>query len=69
MGCDPDYGKKLYWGTWELYLARDAFCYYDRNMKYGMHDGDYKVMIGTSCEDIAYTLEASVRSGRINLND
>ena len=40
----------------------------DRNMKYGMHDGDYKVMIGTSCEDIVYTVEASVRSGRINLN-
>jgi beta-glucosidase len=54
--------------TAELYLTRDAFCYYDRNMKYGMHDGDYKVMIGTSCEDIAYTLEASVRSRRINLN-
>ena len=54
--------------TAELCLTREAFCYYDRNMKYGMHDGDYKVMIGTSCEDIAYTLEASVRSGRINLN-
>ena len=53
----------------ELYLTREAFCYYDRNMKYGMHDGDYKVMIGTSCEDIVYTVEASVRSGRINLND
>jgi beta-glucosidase len=33
--------------TAELYLTREAFCYYDRNMKYGMHDGDYKVMIGT----------------------
>ena len=54
--------------TAELQLTHDTFCYYDRNMKYGMHDGDYKVMIGTSCEDIVYTVEASVRSGRINLN-
>lgn len=53
--------------TVELQLTREAFCYYDRNMKYGMHDGDYKLMIGTSCEDIVYTAEASVRSGRINI--
>jgi beta-glucosidase len=55
--------------TEELQLTREAFCYYDRNMKYGMHDGDYKVMIGTSCEDIVYTLEVSVKSGRIILKD
>ena len=54
--------------TAELQLTREAFFYYDRNMKYGMHDGDYKVMIGTSCEDIVYTVEASVKSGRIRLN-
>lgn len=54
--------------TVELHLTREAFCYYDRNMKYGMHDGDYKVMIGTSCEDIVYTVDASVRSERIKLN-
>lgn len=53
--------------TVELQLTHEAFCYYDRNMKYGMHDGDYKLMIGTSCEDVVYTAEASVRSGRINL--
>ena len=54
--------------TVELQLTREAFCYYDRNMKYGMHDGDYKLMIGTSCEDIVYTVDASVRSERIKLN-
>ena len=54
--------------TAEIQLTQEAFYYYDRNMKYGMHDGDYKVMIGTSCEDIVYTVGASVRSGRINLN-
>lgn len=53
--------------TVELQLTCEAFCYYDRNMKYGMHDGDYKLIIGTSCEDVVYTAEASVRSGRINL--
>ena len=53
--------------TVELQLTHEAFCYYDRNMKYGMHDGDYKLIIGTSCEDVVYTAEASVRSGRINL--
>ena len=54
--------------TVELQLTSESFCYYDKNMKYGMHDGDYKVMIGTSCEDVVYTVEASVRSRRINLN-
>ena len=53
--------------TAELLLPREAFYYYDRNMKYGMHDGNYTVMIGTSCEDIVYTVEASVKSGSINL--
>ena len=54
--------------TVELRLTHEAFCYYDKNIKYGMHDGDYEVMIGTSCEDILYTADVSVRSGIITLN-
>ena len=43
----------------------DGFCYYDRRMSYGMHDGDYTVMIGTSSEDIVKTFEVKARDGRL----
>ena len=43
-------------------LPKEAFCYYDRNMKYGMHNGDYTIMVGTSSQDIAKTFEIKVRN-------
>ena len=55
--------------TAQLCIPREAFCYYDKNMKYGMHDGDYRVMIGTSCENISHVFDVSVRSEVIALND
>jgi beta-glucosidase len=55
--------------TAQLCIPREAFFYYDKNMKYGMHDGDYRVMIGTSCENISHVFDISVRSEVIALND
>ena len=47
-------------------IPAEAFCYYDRHMNYGMHDGDYKVSVGTSSENIAATFEIQVRNGKLN---
>ena len=46
-------------------VPADAFRYYDRRMSYGMHDGDYTVMIGTSSEAIEKTFEVKARDGRL----
>jgi hypothetical protein len=35
-------------------------------MNYGMHNGDYSVLIGTSSTDIAKTFEIKVRNGRLS---
>ena len=46
-------------------VPAEAFCYYDRKMNYGMHNGDYTVMIATSSVDIRKTFEVKVRDGQI----
>lgn len=46
-------------------VPAEAFRYYDRKMNLGMHDGDYTVMIGTSCKDIVKTFEVKARSGKL----
>ena len=43
-------------------IPSEAFYYYNREMKYGMHDGDYTIMVGTSSVDIAKTFEIKVRN-------
>ena len=48
-----------------LELPSEAFCYYDRNMTYGMHDGDYTVSVRTSCTDICAEFEAQVRNQKV----
>ena len=44
-------------------IPNEAFCYYNRRMVYGMHDGDYTVSVATSCVDIKDTFDAAVRGG------
>lgn len=44
-------------------VPKEAFCYYDQRLNFGMHNGDYTVMIGTSSEDILETFEVSVKNG------
>ena len=46
-------------------ISDDAFCYYDRQMKYGMHNGDYTISAGTSSTDIKKTFEVRIRNGLI----
>ena len=48
-------------------IPHEAFCYYNRKMIYGMHNGDYKVSIGTSCANIHQTFEVSVRDGALTV--
>ena len=48
-----------------LSVPAEAFFYYDRAMRYAMHNGDYTLSVGTSCADIRGTLEVKVREGRI----
>lgn len=47
-------------------IPDDAFFYYDRQMKYGMHNGDYTVSAGTSSTDIVKTFEVRIRNGLIS---
>lgn len=46
-------------------VPSDAFCYYDRRMNYGMHNGDYIVSVATSSVDVHQRFEALVRDGKI----
>lgn len=47
----------------KIEVPAEAFCYYNRKMVYGMHDGDYTVMVGTSSADIKAAFEVKVRNG------
>ena len=47
-------------------VPNEAFCYYDRRMVLGMHNGDYTVSVGTSCVDIHKTFKIKVRDGKIS---
>ena len=51
----------------EITVSRDSFCYYDRRMNYGLHNGDFTVSAGTSSTDILYSFEVKVREGKISL--
>ena len=46
-------------------VPNEAFCYYDRKMNFGMHNGDYSVSVATSCVDVKTTFEVSVKDGQL----
>ena len=48
-------------------VPEEAFCYYDRKLRYGKHNGNYTVSIATSSVDIHETFEVSVEDGKIIL--
>ena len=48
-------------------VPNEAFCYYDRKMNFGMHNGDYTVSVATSCTDIKKTFEVSVKDGKLTV--
>ena len=49
----------------QIRLGKEAFSYYDRRMNYGMHNGDYTLLLGTSSEDIEASFELRVRDGKV----
>ena len=57
-------GKRV---TVTLEVPAEAFCYYDRGMTYGMHNGDYTVSVATSGTDVHQSFEVSVREGKVLL--
>ena len=52
-----------------LRLDSDAFCYYDRKLQYGLHDGAHTLLLGTSSEEIAFSFEVTVRAGQLLRSD
>lgn len=50
-----------------IQVPNEAFFYYDRKMRYGMHDGDYTVSVATSSADVRHTFEVQVRGGKLIL--
>lgn len=50
-----------------IQVPEEAFCYYDRKLRYGKHNGDYTVSVATSSVDIHETFEVSVEDGKIIL--
>lgn len=53
----------------EVTLDKEAFFYYDQNLNFAMHDGDYTIMIGSASDRISHTFEVRVRGGRIEYED
>jgi beta-glucosidase len=51
--------------TVTLTVPAEAFCYYDRKMNFGMHNGDYTVMVGNSSKDIVKACEVKARNGKL----
>ena len=49
----------------EIEVRADAFCYYDRKLNFGMHDGDFTVSLATSSVDVLKEFEIRVRDGKI----
>lgn len=50
-----------------LAMDKEAFFYYDQSMNFGMHDGDYTVMLGASSDRISHKFEVRVRGGRLEI--
>ncbi|MBQ7542681.1 MAG: glycoside hydrolase family 3 C-terminal domain-containing protein [Clostridia bacterium] len=53
--------------TVTLRLSEDAFCYYDADMRYGLHDGRHTLLLGTSSEKIHASFELTVQNGAISV--
>ena len=51
--------------TVTLTVPAEAFCYYDRKMTLGMHNGDYTVSVGASSADLRGSIKVKVREGKL----
>ena len=48
-----------------LTVPAEAFCYYDRKMTLGMHNGDYTVSVGASSADLRGSFAVKVQDGKL----
>ena len=46
-------------------LDKESFHFYDREMRYGVHDSGYTIMLGTSSENIIFSQEIQVKNQEI----
>ena len=46
-------------------VPEESFFYYNQQMQYGLHEGDFIMMVGTSCENILHKFEIKSRKGLI----
>ena len=53
--------------TVRLELGTQAFCYYDRALRFGLHDGDHTLLLGTSSDTADASFEVCVRGGKLAL--
>ena len=52
-----------------LELVESDFCYIDRHMVHGLHDGRHKLLLGTSSEDLTEIGEVCVRGKKLELTE
>jgi beta-glucosidase len=48
-------------------LDAEAFSYFDQDLKFGMHNGVYTVMLGNASDNILHTFEVKVRGGKVEI--
>ena len=48
-------------------LPKDAFCYYDRQLRYGLWDGVHTLRVGFSCEEIAAEICVIVKDSALQV--
>lgn len=46
-------------------VPEESFFYYNQKLQYGLHDGDFQIMVGNSCENIIHKFEVKSRNGMI----
>ena len=46
-------------------VPKEAFFYYNQKMEYGMHNGDFEIMVAVSSEDILDRFALKVREEKL----
>ena len=49
----------------EITVPDTSFCYYDRKLNYGMHNGDFTVSVATSSADTLKEFSVGVREKKL----
>ena len=51
----------------EIALDEESFYFYDASMRYGIHDSDYTIMVGTSSKNILHQFDIQIRDEKIKI--